>query len=148
MNNEDKLKVALAQINPTIGDFKNNSEKIISYADKARSLACDLVIFSELAISGYPPRDLLERKDFVDANLKWLNYLVESIHEIGVICGCVDKNTSDTGNPLLNTAVLFENGEILHKANKRLLPTYDILMKGVILSREPYAGLLHIKIGD
>ncbi|MBW2217885.1 MAG: NAD+ synthase [Deltaproteobacteria bacterium] len=124
------MKVALAQINTTIGDFKNNSDKIIAYAERARSLACDLVIFPELAVSGYPPRDLLERKDFVDANLKWLNHLVESIHEIGVICGCVDKNASDTGKLLLNTAVLFENGEILYKANKRLLPTYDIFDEG------------------
>lgn len=120
------MKIALAQINPTIGDFKTNCEKIISYAQKAKSSACDLVIFPELAVSGYPPRDLLEREDFVDANLSWLSYLVESINGIGVICGSVDKNVSDTGKPLLNTAVLFEDGVILHKTTKRLLPTYDI----------------------
>jgi NAD+ synthase/NAD+ synthase (glutamine-hydrolysing) len=126
MDSEDNLKVALAQINPTIGDFTNNCQKIIAYAEKAKAADCDLVIFQELAISGYPPRDLLERKDFVDANLRWLNHLVGSIHDIGVICGYVDKNRSNTGNPLYNAAALFENGEILCKVNKRLLPAYDI----------------------
>jgi NAD+ synthase (glutamine-hydrolysing) len=120
------LKIGLAQINPTIGDFKTNCDKIISYANKAKSSACDLVIFPELSVSGYPPRDLLEREDFVDENLSWLSYLVASINGIGVICGSVDKNVSDTGKPLLNTAVLFEDGTILHKTTKRLLPMYDI----------------------
>lgn len=123
---EEKLKIALAQINPTIGDFKSNCEKIISHAATAKSRDCDLVIFPELCVSGYPPRDLLERDDFINENLSWLSHLVNSIDGIGVICGTVDKNRSNKGKPLLNTAVLFENGDILHKATKRLLPTYDI----------------------
>ncbi|MBW2642974.1 MAG: NAD+ synthase [Deltaproteobacteria bacterium] len=85
-----------------------------------------MVIFSELVISGYPPRDLLEKNDFIDANLACLNKLLSSIRGIGVICGFVDKNSADEGKPLFNSAVHFEDGKILHKVYKRLLPTYDI----------------------
>ena len=120
------MKIAIAQINPIIGDFKYNCQKIKEYATRAVDLACDLVIFSELVISGYPPRDLLERKDFVDANLEYLNKLIDSIKGIGTICGFADYSLSKHGNPLYNSAALFENGKLLHKAHKRLLPTYDV----------------------
>jgi len=124
------MKIAVAQINPIIGDFKYNTEKIRGYAEKARALSCDLVVFPELAITGYPPRDLLEKENFVQANIDNLNKLIETIRGIGVICGFVDRNTSGEGNPLHNAAVLFENGEILFQVQKRLLPTYDVFDEG------------------
>jgi len=120
------MKIALAQINPTIGDYPGNTEKIMAAAEKAIGLSCDLVVFSELVVSGYPPRDLLEKKDFVDANLNYLQKLIASVKGVGVICGFVDRNTAEGGNPLFNSAVLFEDGKILHKVSKRLLPTYDV----------------------
>ncbi|MCG2757868.1 MAG: NAD+ synthase [Desulfobacteraceae bacterium] len=120
------MKVAIAQVNTVIGDFKYNFDRIIYFANKAKDLSCDLVVFPELVITGYPPRDLLEKKDFVDANLLWRDKLVGSIDGIGVICGFVDKNLNDEGKPLYNASVLFEDGEILHMAYKRLLPTYDV----------------------
>jgi len=120
------MKIALAQINPIIGDFDYNFNKIKSFADKAASLSCDLAVFSELVISGYPPRDLLEKKDFADANIACLNRLISSIRGIGVICGFVEKNPGNEGNPLYNSAVLFEDGKILYQVRKRLLPTYDV----------------------
>ena len=120
------MKIAIAQINPIIGDFDYNFDRIKKFSDQALELQCDLVVFSELVITGYPPQDLLERKDFVDANLACLDRLVRSIHGIGVICGFVDRNTAEKGKPLFNSAVLFEDGNILHKVHKQLLPTYDI----------------------
>jgi len=120
------MKIAIAQINPIIGDFKHNFDKIKHFADQAVARRCDLVVFSELVITGYPPRDLLERKDFVDANIDCLNRLITDIRGIGVICGFVDNNPAGEGNPLHNAAVLFENGKIIHKVYKTLLPTYDI----------------------
>ncbi len=120
------MKIALAQINPTIGDFEHNTEKMLGFIDKAKGLSCDLIVFSELVISGYPPRDLLERRDFVAGNLDQLRRLVDSVTGIGVICGFVDKNPDEGGNPLHNSAVLFENGRVLHQAHKRLLPDYDV----------------------
>ncbi|MBU2622702.1 MAG: NAD+ synthase [Proteobacteria bacterium] len=120
------MKTAIAQINPVIGDFEYNFSRIKHYADKAKAHSCDMVVFSELVISGYPPRDLLEKKDFIEANLSCLSRLVDEIRGIGVICGFVDRNPVDEGKPLYNSAVLFENGKILHRVNKRLLPTYDV----------------------
>lgn len=120
------MKIALAQINPIIGDFDYNLKKIESFADKAKSLSCDLAVFSELAISGYPPRDLLEKKEFIEANISCLNRLISSVRGIGVICGFVEKNPGDEGNPLYNSALLFEDGNILYQVRKRLLPAYDV----------------------
>ncbi len=120
------MKVALAQLNPTIGDFSGNTQKIAKAVEKARGNSCDLVVLPEMAITGYPPRDLLENAEFVERNIDHLHRLVQSIKGIGVICGFVDKNPDEGGNTLFNSAVLFENGKILHKANKRLLPTYDV----------------------
>ncbi len=120
------MKIAIAQINPIIGDFRHNFDKIKHFTDQAITLQCDLVVFSELVITGYPPRDLLERKDFIDANLSCLERLLTTIRGIGVICGFVDKNPAKKGKPLYNAAVLFEDGNIIHKVQKKLLPTYDI----------------------
>jgi len=120
------MKIAMAQINPVIGDFAYNREKIVSAAARAVDRGCDLVVFSEMAISGYPPRDLLERNDFVDANLESLDRLMASVSGIGVVCGVVERNPADTGKHLFNAAVLFEDGRVLHRAYKRLLPTYDV----------------------
>ncbi len=120
------MKIAIAQINPIIGDFEYNFARIKSFSEKAVALSCDLVVFPELVVSGYPPRDLLERNDFIEANLACLNGLVDSIRGIGVICGFVEKNPSGKGNSLYNAAVLFEDGNIVHRAFKRLLPTYDV----------------------
>jgi NAD+ synthase (glutamine-hydrolysing) len=120
------MKIAIAQINPIIGDFEYNHKKIIQYAEKAIESSCDLVVFTELVLSGYPPRDLLEKKDFIEANQYYLNLLIDQISSIGVICGLVKPNPEKEGNPLFNTAMLFEDGKVIHECQKRLLPTYDI----------------------
>jgi NAD+ synthase (glutamine-hydrolysing) len=120
------MKIAIAQINPIIGDYRHNFDKIKQSADQAIELQCDLVVFPELVIPGYPPRDLLERRDFIDANINCLDRLIAAIRGIGVICGFVDKNISKEGKPLFNAAIVFEDGKIIHKVHKRLLPTYDI----------------------
>lgn len=120
------MKIAIAQINPVIGDFSYNCNRMIRYSEKARARNCDLVVFSELVIPGYPPRDLLEKTDFIQSNIEALQYVIERIQGIGVTCGFVEKNPADQGNPLFNAAVLFEDGRILHKVRKRLLPTYDV----------------------
>lgn len=120
------MKIAIAQINPIIGDFDYNHKKIIHYSEKAMESSCDLVVFTEMVLSGYPPRDLLEKKDFIDANQYYLNLLMDQIKGIGVICGLAKKNPVQEGNPLFNTAVLFEDGKVIHECQKRLLPTYDI----------------------
>ena len=120
------MKIALAQINPIVGDFDYNYQRIREYAEKAVARSCDLVVFSEMVVSGYPPHDLLEKNDFVDANLDCLNRMLKDIRGIGVVCGLVDYNPAADGKRLRNSAVLFEDGQIRHQVYKRLLPTYDV----------------------
>ncbi len=120
------MKVALAQTNPVIGDFQYNLKRMEDAIDRAKACGCGLVVFSELVLSGYPPRDLLEKSRFVASNRVGLDRLLASKTGIGVICGYVEKNVKAGGNPLFNSAVLFENGRVLQTARKRLLPAYDI----------------------
>lgn len=120
------MKIALAQINPLIADFKRQCRNIIACAQRAKAGGCDLVVFPEMAVCGYPPRDLLEQKTFVDANQNALEHLMDTIEGIGVIVGLVARNSDDQGKPLLNAAVLFEDRRVLCQVNKQLLPTYDV----------------------
>jgi len=120
------MKVALAQINPIIGDFSHNLSRITKWTRIAKERGCALVIFPELAISGYPPLDMLERRSFLDDHDAAVRRLVAAEHGIGIICGTIERRQSPIGKPLHNCVILFENGEILFTARKRLLPTYDV----------------------
>ncbi len=120
------MKIALAQYNPTIGAFEQNVARIIQLAGKAGEAGCELVVFQELAVCGYPPRDLLERREFIRDNLQAIDRLIAEVKGIAVLCGYVCPNSSGIGKALHNSAILFQDGEILAKAHKRLLPSYDI----------------------
>jgi len=120
------MKIAMVQINPLIGDFSFNSDKIVAWTDKAREKGCDLAIFPELALCGYPPQDLLERPKFFADHNRALQDLVGRIHGIAVICGHLERHTGEWGKPLHNSASFIDNGRILFTAQKRLLPTYDV----------------------
>jgi NAD+ synthase (glutamine-hydrolysing) len=121
------MKVACGQIDPTIGDFAGNVEKVVSFAGKAKQAGCALAVFPELCLCGYPPMDLLEYERFVEENLKALRSLqARAPHGIGIIVGYVDKNRSRPGKGLLNVASLLSDGKILHTQAKTLLPTYDV----------------------
>jgi len=120
------MKIALVQLNPRIGDFKRQYERIVNACERARSIGCDLAICPELALCGYPPRDLLEQAAFVAAGRSCLHKLMDRVQGIGVVCGFVDTNPDETGNSLFNSAVLFENGHIVHQVSKQLLPSYDV----------------------
>jgi len=120
------LKVILAQIDPAIGAFDENVDVMADLSEKARTRGCDLIVFPELSITGYPPRDLLERKDFVHGALNALDRLISRVKGIGVLCGTITKNESGIGKGLFNSAVLFKDGQVLHVVHKRLLPSYDV----------------------
>jgi NAD+ synthetase len=120
------MKIALVQINPIIGDFGYNSAQIISWADKARAIGCDLAVFPELALCGYPPQDLLERPAFIVEHDRVLQTLISKVSGIGVICGHLEKHTDSTGKVLHNSVSLIADGKLLFTAQKRLLPTYDV----------------------
>ncbi len=120
------MRLALAQINPIVGDFAGNAQKILTFIEKARAAQCDLVIFPELALLGYPPRDLLDRKSFVRNSRRFWSLLQEASGGIGVICGVVADNETGPGKPYHNSAVFFHDGRLLTLAHKRLLPSYDV----------------------
>jgi NAD+ synthase (glutamine-hydrolysing) len=120
------MKIALAQINPTVGDFDGNVNKIKNFTAKGRERGADLICFPELAISGYPPKDFLDRRSFIDLNLAALRFLAADTRGIAIITGFVARNPRDVGNPLHNAAALIEDGKVLSEHYKSLLPTYDI----------------------
>ena len=124
------MKIYLAQINTTVGAIKTNTNKIIEYSHKAAANSGDLVVFHEMAVTGYPPKDLLDRKEFVDDNIAAINLIAKSCPEIGIITGFVDRNPNKQGKRLMNAAVLAYGGKIISKTYKTLLPFYDVFDEG------------------
>lgn len=120
------MRIGLAQINPTIGDLEANTQLMLKYIQHAKERGCDLLVFPELSICGYPPMDLLYQKGFVQACEHSLNKLVKEVHGIAVICGCPTTNTESMGRPFRNSAILFHDGAILGMVYKTLLPNYDV----------------------
>lgn len=120
------MKIFLAQQNYHIGNFEANTEKIISAINEAKKQDGDLIVFSELAICGYPPRDFLEFNDFIEQSLQALNKVKEAADTIGVIVGCPSRNPKVEGKDLFNSAYLLYEQEVKGVVNKTLLPTYDI----------------------
>ena len=120
------MKIALGQINPTVGDFAGNSAKIIQYAQRARSAGAGLILFPELSICGYPPRDLVERVSFVQHNHEAAEHIAAETRGIAVICGLVTPAQADTGKSVMNSAALLVDGRINFVQSKMLLPTYDV----------------------
>ena len=120
------MKVAIAQLNYTIGDFDGNAEKIIHQINKAKIDGADLVIFSELSVTGYYPHDLLEKKEFILKAEVTVLKIAESCIDIAAIVGAPKINESELGKQLYNSAFFLADGEIKSVHNKTLLPTYDI----------------------
>lgn len=120
------MKIALAQQNYHIGNFESNTGKIIEAVKKAKSLEAELVVFSELCICGYPPRDFLEFEDFINQCYSSIEKIKEHTQGIGVIIGAPQRNPNTQGKDLFNAAWFLYNGEILGVAQKTLLPTYDV----------------------
>ena len=121
------MKIAVGQINPAIGDFEGNIRLISEMTEKAAAMQCDLVIFPEMALCGYPPRDLLERPDFIQACGDAEKQLVAEVKGPGVLCGTITPANEDRcGASLYNSALLFRNGHEIERVHKRLLPVYDV----------------------
>src|SRR6201993_3747970 len=119
------MKIALAQFNPTVGDFAGNTASILALAERAKQRGADLAVFSELCICGYLPQDLLERPAFIDRNQKELKQLAAKI-ALPAIVGFVGKNKNGTGNGISNKAALVCGGKVVFEQSKMLLPTYDV----------------------
>lgn len=120
------MKIALGQINPTVGDFSGNAAKIIDFSRRAQSAGAGLILFPELSVCGYPPRDLVERSSFVLHNRESVDRIAKDTAGIAVICGLVTPAESDTGKSVMNSAALLMDGKVAFLQSKMLLPTYDV----------------------
>ena len=120
------MKIALAQIDFTLGDFAGNARRIEAALDRARARGARLAVFSELALSGYPPQDLLERRSFVAANAAALEALAARCTDVAAVVGTVAENPSPVGKRLINAAALLAGGRVRSLHAKALLPTYDV----------------------
>ncbi|GAA4741865.1 NAD+ synthase [Flavisolibacter ginsenosidimutans] len=120
------MKIYLAQQNYHIGNFEANTQKIIDGINRARAAGAELVLFSELCVCGYPPRDFLEFNDFVNASYAAIEKIKEHAGDIGVLIGAPARNPLKEGKDLFNAAFLLYEREIKAEIHKTLLPTYDV----------------------
>lgn len=120
------MKIALAQQNYHIGNFESNTQKIIEAIQSARQQGADLVVFTELSVCGYPPRDFLEFRDFINQCYASIEKIKEHTADIGVIVGAPAINPDAAGKDLFNCAWFLYEGKVLGTAHKTLLPTYDV----------------------
>ncbi len=120
------MKIALAQLNPTIGDFAGNEAKILAAYRRGVVAGVDLVACTELSTTGYPPRDLLLRQSLMAQNLALLGRLAAATGPVGLLVGCVGENATRPGREVTNAAALLQRGSILATRTKTLLPTYDV----------------------
>jgi NAD+ synthase (glutamine-hydrolysing) len=122
------MRVALAQINPTIGDFTENVRLILRDAREAARRGADVVVFPELALTGYPPRDLVEKPSFLTRSEMELEKLARETAdlELSLVVGFVARSRAETGKRALNSAAVIQGGQIVFRQSKMLLPTYDV----------------------
>lgn len=120
------MKIALAQLNTTVGDLAGNEAKILAAYKRGCDAGVELVVFPELTTVGYPPRDLLLKKDLVAKNLAILNRLAGSTNSTGMLVGYVAEHKDQPGRDLTNEVALLRDGKIITARTKSLLPTYDV----------------------
>ncbi|MCW3804062.1 NAD+ synthase [Plebeiibacterium marinum] len=120
------MKIALAQLNYHVGNFQSNTEKIIKAINNAQNDGCDLIVFSELAVCGYPPLDLLEREEFIEQCLLQVDIIATECKSIMAIVGCPSINPEPMGKKLFNSAFVLAEGKVQSVHHKTLLPNYDV----------------------
>jgi NAD+ synthase/NAD+ synthase (glutamine-hydrolysing) len=122
------MRVALGQINCTVGDLAGNVDKMIAGAQNAAGRGAEIVVFPELSITGYPPRDLVEKQSFIERNLQELNRLAARTADLdlAIICGYVGCADAEAGSRISNSAAVVEHGRVVFRQDKMLLPNYDV----------------------
>jgi len=143
------MRIALAQINPTVGDLAGNCRKILDFIGHAKAAAAQLVVFPELSIIGYPPKDLLLKPQFIEDNLRALRLIAARVTGIDVIVGYAERNTAPVGRPLHNAVAVLREGKIISRHFKTLLPTYDVFDESRYFEPgSPQPGQNLVRIGD
>ncbi|MEA2710401.1 MAG: hypothetical protein QOF78_3002 [Phycisphaerales bacterium] len=120
------MRIALAQINPTVGDLRLNVRKHLDFIQRAKDAGAQLVVFPELSVTGYPPKDLLLKRQFIDDQLRAVNLIASRVSGIDAIVGFAERNTQPIGRPLHNAVAVLRDGKIVSRHFKTLLPTYDV----------------------
>ncbi|MDH5492606.1 MAG: NAD+ synthase [Myxococcales bacterium] len=139
------MRIAISQINPVVGDLVGNSARILRDARRAAEEGAELIVFPELALLGYPPKDLLDRPSFVQAQLDALEALAAALPPaLEVLLGFVDRPSEAPGAPLRNAAAQLRGGAIVAIVHKQLLPTYDVFEEDRYFEPGPRAELLSI----
>ncbi|MGB7157026.1 MAG: nitrilase-related carbon-nitrogen hydrolase, partial [Tepidisphaeraceae bacterium] len=124
------MRIALAQINPTVGDIAGNARKIIEFVNRAKAGGAKLVVFPEMSVIGYPPKDLLLKPQFIEDNLRAVKHIALQVSEIDVIVGYAERNASPVGRSLHNAVAVLRDGHVASRHFKTLLPTYDVFDEG------------------
>ncbi len=139
------MKIAMAQINTTVGDVRGNRDRVIREMERARGMRADLVVFPELCLTGYPPRDLLGLHGFVESNLQALQDIASRSDDLGVIVGFVDRNIRGEGKEYFNAAALLAGGKVEAVVHKTLLPTYDVFDEDRYFERSAGTQVIRFK---
>jgi len=138
-------KIALAQILSHTGNIAQHTSQILHHIQKAKKEKADLVVFPELALQGYPPRDLLERPEILIQTEKALQEIIQKSKGISVLLGTIVPNLSGVGKALLNAALLIENGKVALVHAKRFLPNYDVFDESRYFEAGETLGLIEVK---
>ena len=138
------MKIGILQLNFTVGDFRGNSEKIVSAYERAVREGAELCVGSELGLCGYPARDLLNRRDFVESHERALREVAKRVGKVPLLIGGIEKTNQKTGRPLYNTAFLVEKGKTRAVARKILLPTYDVFDEDRYFEAGDKVGIVRI----
>ncbi len=142
------MKIALAQTNSTVGDLCGNAKRILEFSRRAAESGANVVVFPELSLTGYPPRDLLEKESFLNRTEQHLERLASDAAplDVSIICGTVTRTGSSTGLEIYNSAAVLEGGGIKFRQHKMLLPTYDVFDEARYF--EPAAKQSPLALGD
>jgi NAD+ synthase (glutamine-hydrolysing) len=139
------MKIALAQINTTVGNIVGNRDLVLGAMEKARAQGADITVFPELCLTGYPPRDLLGLHGFVDSNIRALQDIAIRSGQMGVVIGLVDRNRKKEGRDFHNAAAFISEGKIQAIIHKTLLPTYDVFDEDRYFERSDHVQLVHFR---
>jgi NAD+ synthase (glutamine-hydrolysing) len=137
------MKIALAQINTTVGDISGNRDRVLQVMGQAKEKGANIVVFPELCLTGYPPRDLLGLHGFVESNLQALQDIAVRSDQMGVIVGFVDRNPKKEGRSFHNSAAFLAQGKIQAIIHKTLLPTYDVFDEDRYFEKAEDVRLVH-----
>ncbi len=142
------MKIALAQTNSTVGDLCGNSKRMLEFTRRAAASGASVVVFPELSLTGYPPRDLLEKESFLDRTEQHLERLAADAAplDLAIVCGTVTRTGSKAGHPIYNSAAVLRGGSVVFRQHKMLLPTYDVFDEARYF--EPASKQSPLALGD